>query len=102
MRINRRTFLQAIVVTAAPLAACRGDDASDLDDRREAGAPEGGTEGGEAGPPPQDGQRFFPQSVASGDPRPEGMILWTHVVDDTLPPADRELTLEVATDPAFS
>jgi alkaline phosphatase D len=98
MRIHRRTFLQAIVVTAAPVAACRGDDSSDVDDRRDAGP----LEGGEAGPPPQDGQRFFPQSVASGDPRPDAVILWTRVVDDALPPADRELTLEVSADQAFS
>ncbi|HEY3594589.1 MAG TPA: alkaline phosphatase D family protein, partial [Polyangiaceae bacterium] len=45
---------------------------------------------------------FFPQSIASGDPRPDSIILWARVVDDALPGTDLALTVEVAADPAFS
>jgi alkaline phosphatase D len=44
---------------------------------------------------------YFPQSVASGDPRPDSVVLWTRV----LSPTDEEpkaLLLEVATDAAFA
>jgi alkaline phosphatase D len=106
MRIDRRTFLQCIVVTAGPLAAaCRGDDSSDEGrdaSLAEEGSQEGGAEGGEAGPAPQDGHLFFPQSVASGDPQPDGVVLWTRIVDDALPSGDRALTVEIAADEAFS
>lgn len=46
----------------------------------------------------------FPQSVASGDPTPTSVVLWTRVVDplDPASPADLPLELEVATDPAFA
>ena len=44
----------------------------------------------------------FPQSVASGDPRPTSVVLWTRVVDADNPDADLSLTLDVATDEAFS
>ncbi len=43
---------------------------------------------------------FFPQSVATGDPRPDSVVLWTRVES----PTDEEpkaLLLEVATDEAF-
>ena len=44
----------------------------------------------------------FPQSVASGDPRPTSVVLWTRVLDADSPDSDLELTLDVATDEAFS
>ena len=44
---------------------------------------------------------LFPQSLASGDPRPSSVVLWTRVVDTTRPNADLPLTLEVAEDEAF-
>ena len=57
MRLRRRDFLRAIVVTTAavPLPACSGDDEA-----------AGGNE-------PSD----FPQGVASGDPKPDSVVLWT-------------------------
>lgn len=45
-----------------------------------------------------DGGRFFPQSVASFDPRPESVILWTRLEDADHPGQDAPLTLLVATD----
>src|SRR4051794_29571870 len=49
-----------------------------------------------------DAAKFFPQSLASGDPRPTSVVLWTRLVDKERPNADLELRLEVATDEAFS
>jgi alkaline phosphatase D len=48
----------------------------------------------------QNGVAFFPQSVASGDPRPDGVILWTRV-DDTDAGSGLRLTLDIATDEGF-
>jgi alkaline phosphatase D len=50
--------------------------------------------------PVEDGQKYFPQSLASGDPRPDGVVLWTRGVDPAAP-GDLRLTLEVATDAGF-
>jgi alkaline phosphatase D len=44
----------------------------------------------------------FPQSVASGDPRPSSVVLWTRVVDAERPGDDLELELELATDLDFA
>lgn len=44
---------------------------------------------------------LFPQSVASGEPRPESVVLWTRLVDTNLPAGDRAVTVEVGTDAAF-
>jgi alkaline phosphatase D len=45
----------------------------------------------------------YPQSVASGDPRPDGIVLWTRVdpTQQDSPSADM-LAWQIATDPAFS
>ncbi len=83
--IGRRGFLQVIVVTAA-LAGCSSDPDP---------APQGGG-------PVEDGTQFFPQSVASGDPRPTSVVLWTRVHDAELAGADATLSLEVSTTPDFA
>ena len=44
----------------------------------------------------------FPQSIASGDPRPTSVVLWTRVVDADDPDGDLTLTLDMATDEGFS
>jgi len=46
--------------------------------------------------------RVFPQSVASGDPRPNSVVLWTRVVDSEHAGADLDVSLELATDEAFT
>jgi len=48
----------------------------------------------------QDGSQFFPQSLVSGDPKPDSVILWTRVDDLSL--ADTEVTLQVSLDEDFS
>jgi len=79
-RLERRAFLRALAVVAGPpiLTAC-GDGEST------------------ASPEP-DGARYFPQSVASGDPRPDSVVLWTRVVDPSRAGEDLVVTLVVATD----
>src|SRR6516164_4200113 len=49
---------------------------------------------------PEERRDLFPQGVASGDPHPDSVLLWTR-----RPPSDRgiarRLTVEVASDPDF-
>jgi alkaline phosphatase D len=45
---------------------------------------------------------LFPQSLASGDPRPDSVVLWTRLADPARASSDLPLTLEVAEDEAFS
>jgi alkaline phosphatase D len=80
-RFARREFLQAVVAVAGPalLAGC-GEDATARTST------------------PQ----FFPQSVASGDPRPESVVLWTRAIDPADESADQTLELVVATDAALT
>jgi alkaline phosphatase D len=77
--LPRRKFLSAVVAVATgpSVLACNGDP-----------------------PAPIDVGRYFPQSVASGDPRPESVVLWTRYLDPEVA-GDAELELELATDEAF-
>ena len=86
--LSRRAFLRATLVTASATAVtgigpagCTPDDADE---------------------PLQDGAEYFPQSVASGDPRADSVILWTRVDDSELADSDAELQLELAEDPEFT
>jgi len=45
-----------------------------------------------------DSARYFPQSVASGDPRPSSVVLWVRVEDAERPGQDVELSLIMALD----
>jgi len=79
----RRRFLELTVISAGAWfgpVACSSDQAS-------------GT---------LDPALTFPQSVASGDPRPNSVVLWTRVVDSAKPSTDLELELELALDEAFT
>ncbi|MED5464223.1 MAG: alkaline phosphatase D family protein [Myxococcota bacterium] len=49
----------------------------------------------------KDGAAYFPQSLASGDPKSDSVILWTRAVDPKRPTADLSVQLEVALDPSF-
>ncbi len=66
-RIERRTFLQGLIVTvsATGAAACGDDETGPLPD--------------EVSFDPADQERVYPHGVASGDPRADGVILWTRV-----------------------
>lgn len=85
---RRRDFLRATLVAAGAviLPACGSDETNTQP------TPERTLE---------DGAAFFPQSVASGDPRPDSVILWTRVEDGGAASADADLELEVAVDADF-
>ena len=79
---RRRNFLKlsAVAVGAAVPAACyRETSDPPLLSEEESG-------------------KFFPQSVASGDPRPDSVVLWVRALDPNEPDADSQLELTLATD----
>jgi alkaline phosphatase D len=79
-RLDRRDFLRAIVVVAGPpLAAGCGSQSG----------------------PSEAASNYFPQSVASGDPRPTSVVLWTRVFDALHAGSDLTLEFVVALDAAF-
>jgi alkaline phosphatase D len=45
---------------------------------------------------------YFPQSVASGDPRPDSVVLWTRVEDPHRVKEDLAMSLVMATDPELT
>ena len=106
--IDRRTFLAGIVA-AAVAAGCRGGDSGDAG--RESGSD--GSANGEAAasdlPPLPDNlpTSLFALGVASGDPLPDSVILWTRLVADPLtdgggmPSAPVPVNWEVAIDEEF-
>jgi alkaline phosphatase D len=76
---KRRTFLQAVVAVAATTTfGCSDDDATQA----------------------SDGSPYFPQSLCSGDPRPDSVVLWTRV-EDGARAGDLPLRLEVSTTESF-
>ena len=50
----------------------------------------------------QSGERFFPQSIASGDPRPDSVIIWARVFDSDDATADVPVRLIVTKDRFFA
>lgn len=86
--MKRRDFLRDVgffITTAALLPAC-GDNLDNPD--VDGGLPRG--------------TFTFPQGVASGDPRATSVVLWTRAVRADDPRADVALTVQVATDAAFT
>jgi len=85
----RRSFCQIVAVTAGgqALLGCGDDD-------------EGGPGDKPVSTDPEDVLRVFPQGLASGDPKPDTVILWTRVE----PEAEGALTIryEVAKDEDFA
>jgi alkaline phosphatase D len=106
--LGRREFLRATLISAAGLlAGCKKPDGEEAGDGSETGTDgseteSGGTETGDELREVVDGFEFFPQSVASGDPRPGSVILWTRIADPELPDGDIELELELSSDAEFS
>lgn len=95
--MKRRNFLQATLATAgAALAGCGSDGDGNT------GGGGGGGGGTTTTPRPlEDGAKYFPQSVASGDPRPDSVILWTRLFDEAAS-GDLDLSLELSPDAEFS
>lgn len=85
------SFLTVSVAATSALSACGGDNNDDNND-----APAGA-----GNPPPVNAAATFAQGVASGDPKPDSIILWTRVdgADGTNPV---NVTVQVATDNAFA
>ncbi|WP_437765583.1 alkaline phosphatase D family protein [Sorangium sp. So ce281] len=85
--MRRRDFLRATLVTAGsvvvPTACSEEGDAIGACDVHQDDA-------------------FFPQSVASGDPRHDSVVLWTRLIDRKQPQADLNLALVVALDEGFT
>jgi len=83
--MQRRQFLRATVATVTGWTIGCGDDGGDGQTRKVEDAPE-----------------LYPQSVASGDPRAESVILWTRVAIPDMDDADIELSVDVYLDEALT
>lgn len=109
----RRRELLVGMFGAVLYVACGGDD----DDKGGDGNSSGGTSSGSSGDggvplgPPEptsvvaDSDRLFPQGLASGDPRPDRVVLWTRVEPSAVnKPADAEIVIEflIAKDEALT
>jgi len=108
-RPGRRDFLRGVAAAgfAAALPGCDGEEPMDAD----AGPGDSGVvDPPDAGPPPgpipprERSYAVFEHGVASGDPRPDSVILWTRVTPG-MPgdpdPGAVDVTLEIASDSAF-
>ncbi|MFC4158820.1 alkaline phosphatase D family protein [Chitinimonas lacunae] len=94
--MDRRQFLKlggflTVSVATTGLAGCGGGDGDSTDYTPDPSLPS---------TPPATGPGWkFPQSVASGDPRPDGILLWTRVVpagaDDVTSVADGNFTIRL-------
>ena len=93
MLYKRRKFLKTVVVTAGAVMTSSLMGCIDSTDKVDAETLP--TESGTV-----EGSQFFPQSVVSGDPKPDSVILWTRIDDNT--DADLPLTLQVSLDESFS
>ena len=109
--MDRRSFLRTTLVTAGGVAlgACGDDDDPVADTGVDAGGGDAdvtpdsmGDATPDAGPTYESGEAFFPQSLASGDPKDSSVILWTRVEDEASSDADVDLVLHVALDEAFT
>jgi len=92
MAITRRRFLSTLVVSAGTLSMTGITGCSD------GGGSSG--DGGSSGPIIT--PAMFPQSVVSGDPKPDSVILWTRLEDSSLNGSDAELVLQVSSSEDFS
>jgi len=93
MPYNRRKFIKTLVVTAGAVMTSNIMGCNDSNDNIDA-------EPLPTLPTTVVGSQFFPQSVVSGDPKPDSVILWTRVEDGT--DADLPLTLQVSLDEDFT
>jgi alkaline phosphatase D len=93
--LNRRNFLKTVVVSAGAVvvgatAGCNDDD--DNNDANDA----------KSAPSVLTGAQFFPQSVASGDPKSDSVVLWARVFDSEGSSDGLSVRLQVASDEGFT
>ncbi|WP_224363594.1 alkaline phosphatase D family protein [Hyalangium versicolor] len=81
-KMHRRTILQSIVAVAATTAFGCSDDETTVDTQSDKS------------------RAYFPQSVASGEPRPNSVVLWTRAINPAQA-GDITLSLDVSTDENF-
>lgn len=95
MQFTRRKFLHTLAVTAtsaafaSSLIGCGSSGSSNIEIQRPP----------EPAPILVDEGQFFPQSVASGDPKPESVVVWTRAIRDG---GDVPVVLQVSTSDSFS
>ena len=94
--MRRRTFLEATVVSAGSLAIGAGAGTACSSENPDGGGGNSPDEVIEVSP------AHFPQSVASGDPKPDSVVLWTRLEDSDRPSEDLSVSLEVARDETFT
>jgi alkaline phosphatase D len=98
MQYTRRKFLRTLVVSASAIATSSlvgcGNSSSPKNSSVE--LPIGSVTF-------KDGSQYFPQSVVSGDPKPDSVILWTRIDigGDSDSNSDTEVILQVSTDDQF-
>lgn len=104
--MQRRSFLRLSALTFTSLlghAGCRGGGGETTGDGTSTGDDGTGTStsggvdstSGGAGREVVDAPERFPQSVASGDPKPSSVIVWGRVEDPELPDGEYEVELEI-------
>ena len=107
--MKRRTFLKATLITAGSAVTGIGcgdgssggeTDAMGMGDSMDASGMDAGEQDVWMEEELLDGADYFPQSLMSGDPREDGVILWTRCVDGDLE-GDLDVTLQLALDEAF-
>lgn len=91
--MQRRSFLKLGALTFTSLlgqAGCRGGGGGD-------GSDGSGSSTGDGGSTYElmDDPGKFPQSLASGDPKPGSVVLWTRVEDPAFPDEDYEVEVEI-------
>jgi len=86
MLFTRRTFLKAVVVNAAVINSISGCGSSGTSNAEE---------------PILIEPAFFPQGIASGDPKPDGVVLWARLFDPELQGNNLPARVQMATNMLF-
>ena len=94
---TRRKFIKTLVVSAGAIVTSSLIGCGSSNKKDDAPVTEPSTP---SGPTYTEGSQFFPQSVVSGDPRAESVILWTRV--ETGAQGDIPLILQVSSSEDFS
>ncbi len=92
-KITRRSFISAVAGTAgsAAIVSLTGCGIDETDNPTIASLDS-----------ISDGSAFFPQSVASGDPKADSVILWTRAADNAAAGQMLKVRVQIATDQSFT